>query len=67
MAINHCHLHFLFRLEFILAYATNGANAIVTEYGDDAGEDDVKFVTDRSASKKAAEDAASDDASAENE
>ena len=27
-------------------------NAVVTEYGDDAGEDDVKFVTDRSASKE---------------
>ncbi|MBE6464548.1 MAG: trigger factor [Eggerthellaceae bacterium] len=33
-------------------------NAVVTEYGDDAGEDDVKFVTDRSASKEDSDKAA---------
>ena len=42
-------------------------NAIVTEYGDDAGEDDPTFVTDRKASEKATDDAASDDAAAKTE
>lgn len=36
-------------------------NAIVTEYGDDAGEDDPTFTTDREAAKKPADDAAEAD------
>lgn len=36
-------------------------NAIVTEYGDDAGEDDPTFTTDREAAKKPADEAAEAD------